>query len=140
MKKIFVLTMLFAFATTSFSQQVAPKQHWTETDDYKKSKKQKTAAWIFTAAGSAVLLTTLLVEAFSVAVTLGQDKASGTALPYAVGAACVATGVVFFVASGKNKRKAKTASVFINMERTHALQQAMIRNHSFPALWLKISL
>ena len=140
MKKIIICTMLFAFATASFCQQSAPKQHWTETDDYKKSKKQKTAAWIFTGVGSAVLLTTLLVEAFSVAVTLGQDKASGTTLPYAVGVACVATGVVFFVAAGKNKKKAKAASVFINIEKTPALQQAMIRNQSFPALGLKISL
>jgi len=41
MKKIFVLPLLLAFATTSFSQQIATKQHWTETDYYKKSKKQK---------------------------------------------------------------------------------------------------
>lgn len=140
MKKIIIITWLLVFAATSFSQQSAPKQHWTETDYYKKSKRQKTAAWIFTGAGSVVLLTTLLVEAFSVAVTLGTDKASGTTLPYAIGGACVATGVVLFVASSKNKKKAKAASVFINMEKTPAIQYTTLKSQSFSSLGVRISL
>ena len=140
MKKIIVLTLLLVFAATSFGQQVTPKQHWTETDYYKKSKKQKTAAWIFTGVGTAVLLTTLITDAFSSALTGFQESASGIAIPYAIGAACVATGVVFFVAAGTNKRKAKEASVFINMEKAPVLQSAAIRNQSFPAVGVKIRL
>jgi hypothetical protein len=140
MKKIIILSLLLVFATASFAQEVAPKQHWTETDYYKKSKKQKTAAWVFTGAGSAILLTTLFVEAFSTAVTLGESKATGTTLPYAIGGACVATGVVFFIASGKNKKKAKEVSAFVNMERAPVLQAAVTRNQSFPVLGVKINL
>jgi hypothetical protein len=140
MKKLIVYSVLFAFATASFCQQSVPKQHWTETDYYKKSKKQKTAAWIFTGVGSAVLLTTLLAEGFSEAVTLGEDKASGSTLPYAIGGACVATGLVFFVASSKNKKNAKSVSVFISTEKAVSLQFAKVRNQSFPSIGLKISL
>ncbi len=138
MKKIIISTLLLAFAITSFGQQVAPKQHWTETDYYKKSKKQKTAAWIFTGTGSAVLLVTLITDAFTTAITGFQERASGIAIPYAIGGAFVATGVVFFVASGKNKKKAK-ASVFINMEKAPALQQTVISNQPFPVIGLQIS-
>ena len=140
MRKIIICTFLLALATASFEQQTAPKQHWTETDYYKKSKHQKTAAWVFTGAGSAILLTTLFVEAFSTAVTLGESKATGTTLPYVIGGACVATGVVFFFASGKNKKKAKAVSVFMNIERVPVLQAAEISNQSFPVLGLRISL
>jgi hypothetical protein len=139
MKKIFVLSLLLFFATASFAQQSAPKQHWTETDYYKKSKKQKTAAWIFTGVGSAVLFTTLIAEAVSVAVTLGQDKATGSTLPYTIGAASVVTGIVLFVASGKNKKKAKATSAFFKMEKASVLQETVFSNQSFPALGLKIS-
>lgn len=140
MKKIIILTLVLAFAATSFGQQSAPKQHWTETEYYKKSKKQKTTAWIFTGVGSAVLLTTLITDAFSSAFSGFEESASGIAIPYAIGGACVATGVVFFVAAGKNKRKAKEASVFINMEKAPVLQSAAIRNQSFPAVGVKIRL
>jgi heme/copper-type cytochrome/quinol oxidase subunit 3 len=54
MKKIIMLTMLFAFVTASFGQQITPRQDWTETDYYKKSKKQKTAAWILLGSGVAI--------------------------------------------------------------------------------------
>ena len=140
MKKIILLSLLLAFTASTFGQQSAPKQHWTDTEYYKKSKKQKTAGWIFTGVGSAVLLTTLITDAFTSAFTGFQESASGIAIPYAIGGACVATGVVFFVASGKNKKKAKTVSAFINIEKVPVLQQTDIRNQSFPVLGLKISL
>ncbi len=56
MKKIILLSLLLAFTASSFGQQSAPKQYWTDSDYYKKSKKQKIVGWIFTGVGSAVLL------------------------------------------------------------------------------------
>lgn len=132
--------MLFAFAATSFGQQSAPKQHWTETDYYKKSKKQKTAAWIFTGTGTAVLLVTLIADGISSAFTGFEKSASGIAIPYAIGAACVGTGIVFFVASGKNKKKAKESSAFFKMEKAPVLQQTLVTTQSFPALGVRIRL
>jgi len=138
MNKIIVLSLLLAFATVSSAQQATPK-HWTETDYYKKSKHQKTAAWVFTAVGGTVLLTTLLVDAFTVAVSLGEGEATGTTLPYAIGGAMVGTGIVFFVASGRNRQKAK-ASVFINMEKAPLVQKQLVRNQSYPSAGIRISL
>ena len=140
MKKIIFGIILIAFATASFGQQSAPKQHWTETNFYKKSKKQKTAAWIFTGTGATVLLVTLVTDAFSSAITGFQESASGIAIPYAIGAACVATGVVFFVASGKNKKKAKATSAFFQMEKSPVLQGTVFSNQSFPVLGVRIRL
>lgn len=139
MKKIIILALLLSFTAVSFSQQVAPKQHWTETDYYKKSKKQKTAAWIFTGVGSAVLLTTLIADAFTSSISGFQESASGIAIPYLIGGAFVATGIVFFVAASKNKKKAK-AFVFMNVEKASTLQQTVFRNKSFPAAGVRISL
>ena len=57
------------------------------------------------------------------------------------------TGVVsmlgsipFFIASGKNKRKARQASVVINIEEMPVLRGRTISNLSFPALGVKIDL
>lgn len=138
MNKIILLSLLLAFVNLSFAQAIS-KQHWTETEYYKKSKHQKTAAWVFTAVGGTVLLTTLLVDAFTVAVTLGQGEATGTTLPYVVGGAMVGAGIVFFVASGRNKQKAK-ASVFINMQKAPVAQKQIFTNQSYPAIGIKISL
>ena len=113
MKKIIICTVLLAFVATSLGQQSVPKQHWTDSEYYKKSKKQKTAAWIFACAGSAVLLTTLITDAFSSAITGVEKSASGIAIPYALGAACVATGVVLFVAS-KELEKSKINHCFFS--------------------------
>lgn len=140
MKKIILLSLLLAFTASSFGQQSAPKQHWTETNYYKKSKRQKTWAWVSTGVGGSVLLVTLLADVLATAVTLGQEKATGTTVPYIIGAAGVTTGVVLFVASGKNRKKAKESSAFIQMETAPVLQQTTIRNQSFPAVGLKISL
>jgi len=53
MKQIIILTMLLAFVAASFGQQITPNQNWTETDYYKKSKKQKTTAWVLLGSGVA---------------------------------------------------------------------------------------
>ena len=131
---------MLAFATTTFSQQSVPKQHWTETDYYKKSKKQKTAGWIFTGVGTAVLLTTLLADAFTSAISGFQDHASGIAVPYVIGVASVATGIGFFVASSKNKKKAKASTVFFGLEKSPVLSRSTFSNQLFPAAGLRISL
>ena len=55
-----------------------------------------------------------------------------------IGGACVATGFVLFVASGKNKKKAAAASVFIDIKKAPMLQQTVIRNQSLPSVGLRI--
>lgn len=140
MKKIILLSLLSSFTVSSFGQQSAPKVHWTGTEYYKKSRKQKTAGWIFTVVGSAVLITTLIKDVVTSAIIGFQETERGIPRAYAIGGACVATGVVFFVASGNNKKKAKVVSSFFKMEKAPILQQTMINNKSFPAAGMRISL
>jgi len=55
-------------------------------------------------------------------------------------AACVATGIVLFSASERNKKKVKASSVFIDMQKSPVLHQTEIRNQSFPVLGLRLNL
>ena len=56
------------------------------------------------------------------------------------GAVSALGSIPFFIASGKNKRRANNASVFINVERKPVLQGMVFRNQSFPAIGMRISL
>lgn len=149
MKKIITCFLFFALAATSFGQQSNPKQHWTETDHYKKSKKQKTAAWIFTGAGTAGLIVTLAADAgqavnggLTTVFSLGtiEPEYKSYTVPYLLSAACAISGIYLFVASSKNKKKARAPSVFINMEKAPVLQGTVFSNQSFPAAGVRISL
>lgn len=145
MKKIINLTMLLAFAAASFGQQTTPKQDWKETDYYKKSKKQKTTAWILLGSGVALFTGGLiahynyvnnpdhLLETLSFKVTTGEVVAT-------VGVLIAGGSIPLFIASSKNKKKAKAASVFIDMEKAQVLQGAVFSNQSFPAVGVRIGL
>ena len=145
MKKIAMLTMLFAFVTASFGQQITPKQDWTETDYYKKSKKQKTAAWILL--GSGVALFTGGLIAHSIYIRPRADYPSAELTEITTGEIVATVGVLtaggsipLFIASSKNKKKAKVASVFIDIETAQVLQGTVFSNQSFPAVGVKIHL
>ena len=149
MRKTIVLMMSFAFVSASFAQQIAPKPDWKESDYYKKSKNQKTAAWILTGAGTLGFVATLAVEsteevggALITLASLGtvEPEHHSYTVPYLLSAASVVTGIYFFIASSKNKKKAKAASVFIDTENLEILRGTVFVNQSFPAVGVKIHL
>ena len=149
MKKIIILNMLLAIAAASFGQQNTPDQHWKESDYYKKSKKQKTAAWILTGAGVAGLIVTMSVdmgqttsEALTTIFSGGtvEEEHKSLAVPYLLSAASVISGTYLFFASSKNRKKARAASVSINMEKAPVIQGTVFSNQSFPALSVRIGL
>jgi len=144
MKKIIILTMLLALVAASFGQQITPKQDWTETDYYKKSKKQKTTAWILLGSGVALFTGGLIAHynylnnqddpfAGLTEVTTGEVVAT-------VGVLLAGGSIPLFIASSKNKKKAKAASVFIDVEKAPVLQGTVFSNQSFPAVGLKLGL
>ena len=61
-------------------------------------------------------------------------------VPYLLSAATLISGIYLFIASSKNKKKAKAASVFIDMENAPVLQGTVFNNQSFPAVGVKIHL
>jgi hypothetical protein len=149
MKRFIILTTLLAFVLVSFGQQITPNQNWKKTDFYKKSKKQKTAAWILTSAGTVGLLATLTADAaqvtgnvFVTVITLGEvePEYKSYTVPYLLSTASLLSGIYLFIASSKNKKKAKAASVFIDMENARVLQGTVINNQSFPSVGVKIHL
>jgi hypothetical protein len=156
MKKFVILTMLLAFATASFAQQTtpnqqqtAPGQHWKDSDLYKKSKTQKIVGWSLVGVGSIGLMATLTADMDQgVASTFEQVISNGTSKPayksytayYVLSGVAIAGGIYLLAISSRNKRKAKAASVFIDMENATVLQGTAFSYQSFPVVGLKIPL
>ncbi len=147
MKKIIICTVLFAFATTSFCQQTVQKQTLTKTDYLKKSKKQKKIGWILIGSGAAIFVVSAIIPEGELTGELSypclcydvheNDDIKGVFI--LAGAVSMFGSIPFFIASGKNKKRASQASVFINMKKIPVLKGTVISNQSFPALGLRIS-
>ena len=150
MKKIIFCITLFAFAAASFAQQSAPKQTLIQTDYLQKSKKQKKTAMIFLGGGAALIVTSLVIpqgeptgfqiDPISGGFYEGHKNDGIKGALGLTGAVSMLGSIPFFIASGKNKRRARQASVFINMEGAPVLQGMAFSTHSFPAAGVRISL
>jgi hypothetical protein len=140
MKKATILFFSLVLATTTFCQQEAREATVTHVDFLKKSKKQKTYAWLLTGAGSAILVLNALVSPYTNAITDIAGTHSVNTIFYVGGAALVAGGVILFVASSKNKKKAGAVSVFLSIEEITVYQNTTVTNRSLPAFGFRISL
>lgn len=121
MKKTICIALLMVMIISAFAQQ---------TDYLQKSKNQKTAGFILLGTG---------VTAFAIA---APGNVSFDILPVLVIGGGMATlgSIPLFIASGKNKRKAKAATSFLKMETTPVIQHASFVSRSYPALSVKIRL
>lgn len=149
MKKIILLTSLLAFTSASFGQQPsASKPAFTQTDYLKKSKNQKTAGFILAGAGTGLIIASFIIPR-------GALESGGCIGPYCsekykndgikngfliAGAVTALASIPLFIVSGKNKKKANSASVFIDMKNVPVVQQTTISMQSYPVMELKISL
>jgi hypothetical protein len=141
MKKIVILTMLLAFAIASFGQQdTASKPVPMQTDYLKKSKRQKTAAWIMLGAGLTIFAGILIFQGAMNGSFGGEGVSHDVAVIAGAGLIVAAGSIPFFIVSSKNKKKAHAASVFIDMEKAQVLQGTAFNNRSFPALGVQIHL
>ena len=135
----YILFVLLMFGTPAFSQELEKDQSLLRTDFLKKSKNQKTAAWIATGVGTTIILGTVLSAASDPFPEYGEDNTESVGtVPALIGLACIGTGAYLFIASGKNKKKANVASVFIDIEKAPALTQAVFSNKSFPAIGVRV--
>ena len=121
MKKIIFCTVLLAIAATSFSQ-----------DYLKKSKNQKTAAWILLGGGSALVVTGILLANNAALDNLGTG--AGVAI---AGGVAVLGSIPLFLASGRNKRKGMRLS-FKNETAPQFLKGSFVYR-PVPSVSLKIS-
>ena len=143
MKQI-LLCLLLSLAATSFAQDTDTTKHILATDYLKKSKNQKTAAWIMLIGGT-------------VATTIGIGVALGSGLDCVfgdpncgrnqtladvlsiTGSAAVLGSIPLFIAAGKNRRKA-AASVSFKMENATNIYQYAVTNARYPAVAIQIRL
>jgi hypothetical protein len=128
MKKIILLLLLFTFFTTSYCQQTETKPTFTKQDYLKKSKRQKTKAFIFLGAGTATL---------ALAAQIDNTLGAGGALAF-IGGFIEFISLIYFLDSNKNKRKAMSMS--FKMQSLPQLQKDNFINNVIPSLNLKISL
>jgi hypothetical protein len=130
MKKIVAFTMLIAMSINSFSQQTDTLNSLTKADYLKKSKGQKTAAWVLVGAG---------VTCFAIAAP-GDVSFETAGTLVVVGGLAIVGSIPLFIASAKNKKKARSISTGFKMENAPSIQRASLVNRSYPAVSIKLSL
>lgn len=144
MKNVIILTMVLAFTTVSFAQQITPKQdlNWKESDYFKKSKTQKTVAWILLGGGVALFTGGLIAHYNYIN---NQDNPFAELTETTTGEFVAVVGVLMaggsiplFISSSRNKSKAKAASVFIDMEKAQVVQGTVFSCQPFPAVGVRI--
>lgn len=145
MKKILLSLVVLFFVLNLFSQSKTKVE--ISKDNYLlKSKKQKTAAWILLAGGAALVTTSFIIP---------DGEATGDLFPYPVttnkndgikvafgltGAASMLGSIPLFLASGKNKRKARATTVSLNSQKIlFPLQNTFVLSRQ-PTLTFKIEL
>ena len=144
MKKLLVSLLCLAILSVSFSQSQQDRAYYL-----KKSKQQKTTAWVFAAGGFVIGMTGLLMDEgpykgemdliYLVTrrphVNDGIKKILG-----AVGYTCMIASVPFFVASSKNHRKAMALNISFMNQRMIVPGQNGFACISQPSLNMKIGL
>ena len=153
MRKIILYTLLLVIPAATFCQATPNDLPTIKTDYLKKSKNQKTAAWVLLGGGFALTTTSVLLATPKAAEDFGNTFATiFTAEPvpendYTVenillitGTASMLASIPFFIASKKNKRKAIDMSANIKMENARMIQSRSFVQTSYPAIALKIKL
>lgn len=140
MKQIIFLFLLLVFTATSFCQQSSTLKVQANTDYLKKSKTQKTFAWILTGVGVTAIAIAASTQSYVDAFTgIANEKNTASPAVYAVGGACIAGGVVLFIAAAKNKRKAN-AAVFIKKEMIPSPAPGRFSFSSVPVAGIRLAL
>ncbi len=121
--------MLLLTTTGAYSQESSPNPSPTKQDYLKKSRGQKTAAWILLGSGA-----TLLAIA-------APGEVSFDILPVLVigGTAATLGSIPLFIASGRNKRKAMRVSSHFEIQKKPVLAQTGLKYQSSPAVSIKIN-
>lgn len=122
MKKNILFGILLIIVITGYTQEIKPNTLFTKQDYLRKSKQQKTVAWILAGGGSALSIIgglKFLDEAVKVRNSViplpGQPipdeaKVNGAGILMLIGGVAIVSSVPLFVASGKNKTRAAAVS------------------------------
>ena len=139
MKKqiLFLLSLLYFLNISAQTVDSSPQQVSILNN---KSKKQKSTGWILLGGGAGV---TLIGAAIGVAnvwdeIIFEERGATDAANVMVIsGLVSMAGSIPFFIASGKNRKKA-AALVFIKMENSSYVSQYTITEKKYPAITLSV--
>ena len=147
MKKIILCLFWLVASIATMSQQTNSPPMQTQQDFLKKSKNQKTIAWILLGTGTAMMITGSIIWSNAVEDRVENDPWEGLFAPYtttegttvtAIGLVVSAGSIPLFIVSRKNKRKAMSLSAgtrtFPQLGKTSLVKQTI------PSLTLKIQL
>jgi hypothetical protein len=145
MKKIFIFCLLLAFTINAFSQaDTAASNTSIKTDYLRKSKNQKTTAWVLLGGGVALMATGILVAAIYAPEEVIMTAASGEEATvkgvglFLVGGIASLASIPFFIASGNNKHKA--LSVSFKNESAPQLRKNTLVSLPVPSIRLVVNL
>ena len=135
MRKLFICAMSLFIATSSFCQQTNVTPSLTKMDYLRKSKRQKTAAWVLLGGGFALAVGAGILDASS--------DWSKSETPYLVaiftGGASMLGSIPLFIASGRNKRKARNASAYFEIQQRPVPTITGLTLLPIPAFSLKLT-
>lgn len=146
MRNIMLLPLLMLLTFSSLAQDPLLNTKPPKASYSKRSKDQKTGAFVLCGAGLAGLLGTSIADAgqtvggaFATLITLGEYEPEYKSYTgaYVLSGACLVGGIYLFTAASKNKRKAK-AAMTMGMEKTEVLRYGSVYKRSFPAVGFKI--
>jgi len=135
MKKILVLLLILALAESNFGQQIPPASKITKDQYLRKSKNQKTTAWILLGSGTLIIAGGIIGFSES---TL--DKADQYGWIMIAGVALDLASIPFFILSGKNKKRANAITANFQFERGMPNIQRGLALNYYPAISMKIQL
>ncbi|MDZ4793759.1 MAG: hypothetical protein SGI83_05715 [Bacteroidota bacterium] len=146
MKKIILVAVWQLALIVAHGQTTTPASSVT-TDYLKKSRNQKTTAWILLSGGTTLVMVGMAVGLNEVLTDIGNigsnqpEKSSnvGEVLFY-TGLASIAGSIPLFIASSKNKKKANNVSVFFKIQQQPTVSQGIIIRTPYPVLAVKIGI
>lgn len=142
MKKMLLLLVLTALTVCSFSQVIDnPAKPMLKADYLKKSKSQKTTAWVLLGTGAALDIIALATfpkyyDAFF-PTDAEKKKANTSYWLLGIGSATMLASIPFTVSGHANKKKA--ASMSIDNRQLPLLKGGGFQTANYPALTMKIT-
>lgn len=148
MRKIIISTFALAFAVSLFGQQTSsPKLALTPSDYLNKSKRQKNTALYVLGGGAALIIVGAVIPEgertgdinwISWSEEHKNDGIKGAFI--SIGVLSMLGSVPFFIASGKNKRRANAVSASFKTENASIARGYNLSRINYPAISFKIVL
>ncbi|MDX1938689.1 MAG: hypothetical protein SFU21_16330 [Flavihumibacter sp.] len=140
MKRVIFLFLALNLVASSFAQNTGTKVPTINNEFYEKSRKQKTAAWIFLAGGATLAISGVVIGTLEAnLVREDENSVLGTIMVF-TGLSAMVGSIPLFIAADKNKRKAITTSVSFRIEKATIIKPLLAYTNRYPAVAIQIRL